>query len=109
VQKSQPAAAAAAASDVPRPRSSQQHNDESERKLFVSNLPFDCTGSALRETFQQIGTVERAEIIVGRNGKSRGMGMVVLGTAEEARVAISEFDGIEMAGRAMNVRLDNKV
>jgi RNA recognition motif-containing protein len=92
--------------EVPKPRSQQV--PEADRKLFISNLPFDCTSAALRETFQQIGTVERSEIIVGRNGKSRGMGIVVLGTQEEARVAIAEFDGIEMAGRAMNVRLDNK-
>lgn len=91
---------------VPKPRSQQV--SESDRKLFVSNLPFDCTASALRETFQQIGLVERAEIISGRSGKSRGMGIVVMGHAEEARTAISEFDGIEMAGRAMNVRFDQK-
>ncbi|ORC92261.1 RNA-binding protein [Trypanosoma theileri] len=91
---------------VPKPRSQQVN--EIGRKLFVSNLPFDCTSSALRETFQQVGNVERAEIILGRNGKSRGMGIVVMKTEEESRVAIAEFDGIEMANRAMNVRLDNK-
>lgn len=91
---------------VPKPRSKQMN--EVGRKLFVSNLPFDCTSVALRETFQQVGEVERAEIIMGRNGKSRGMGIVVMKTEEETRVAIEEFDGIEMANRAMNVRLDNK-
>ncbi|EPY36214.1 RNA-binding protein [Strigomonas culicis] len=91
---------------VPKPRS-QQVSDQG-RKLFVSNLPFDCTSAALRETFQQVGHVERAEIILGKNMKSRGMGIVVMQTEEEARVAISEFDGIEMANRAMSVRLDIK-
>lgn len=105
-QKAQASAAHAGQGDVPKPRSQQV--PESDRKLFISNLPFDCTAAALRETFQQIGAVERSEIIVGRNGKSRGMGIVVLSATEEARVAIAEFDGIEMAGRAMNVRLDNK-
>ena len=47
----------------PRPRSVH----EADRKLFISNLPFDCTANALRETFQQVGNVERAEIIVVRN------------------------------------------
>ena len=100
------AQSAAGQGEVPKPRSQQV--PEADRKLFISNLPFDCTSAALRETFMQIGNVERSEIIVGRNGKSRGMGIVVLGSPEEARVAIAEFDGIEMAGRAMNVRLDNK-
>lgn len=92
--------------DVPKPRSQQV--SEADRKLFVSNLPFDCTSQALRETFMQIGHVERAEVIVGRSGKSRGMGIVVMTSPNEARIAIAEFDGIEMAGRAMNVRFDNK-
>ncbi|EKG07505.1 RNA-binding protein, putative [Trypanosoma cruzi] len=91
---------------VPKPRSQQVN--EFGRKLFVSNLPFDCTSSALRETFQQVGNVERAEVILGRNGKSRGMGIVVMRTEKETRLAIEEFDGIEMANRAMSVRLDNK-
>lgn len=94
------------ADDVPKPRSQQV--SEADRKLFVSNLPFDCSSQALRETFMQIGHVERAEIIVGRSGKSRGMGIVVMTSPNEARIAIQEFDGIEMAGRAMNVRFDNK-
>ncbi|KAG5466799.1 hypothetical protein LSCM1_00976 [Leishmania martiniquensis] len=94
------------AEPLPKPRSQQV--PEVGRKLFVSNLPFDCTNSALRETFQQVGLVERAEIILGRNGKSRGMGIVVMKSEDEAQIAIAEFDGIEMANRAMNVRLDNK-
>ncbi|KAK7197170.1 RNA-binding protein [Novymonas esmeraldas] len=94
------------AEPLPKPRS--QQIPEVGRKLFVSNLPFDCTNAALRETFQQVGLVERAEIILGRNGKSRGMGIVVMKSEDEAQVAIAEFDGIEMANRAMNVRLDNK-
>ncbi|KAG8343445.1 putative RNA-binding protein [Trypanosoma vivax] len=92
---------------VPKPRSQQVN--EAGRKLFVSNLPFDCTSAALRDTFQQVGNVERAEIIVGRNGKSRGMGIVVMRSEDEASLAIDEFDGIEMASRAMHVRFDNKV
>lgn len=91
---------------LPKPRSQQV--SEIGRKLFVSNLPFDCTSGALRETFQQVGVVERAEIILGRSGKSRGMGIVVMKSPDEAQIAIAEFDGIEMANRAMNVRLDNK-
>ena len=105
-QQQQPQQHNADAERVPKPRS--QQIPEADRKLFVSNLPFDCTGSALTMTFQQIGVVERSEIIVGRNGKSRGMGIVVMASPEDARVAIAEFDGIEMAGRAMNVRLDSK-
>jgi len=104
--QAKPKMAAHTESDVPRPRSQQSNEDQ--RKLFISNLPFDCTAMALKTTFEQVGEVARTEIIVGRNGKSRGMGIVVMTTADLAQIAIDEFDKIEMAGRPMNVRLDNK-
>ncbi|CAD2216823.1 RNA-binding protein [Angomonas deanei] len=91
---------------APRPRSQQL--SETGRRLFVSNLPYDCNAVALRETFQQVGEVERAEIIMTRGGKSRGLGIVVMKSPHEANTAIREFDGIEMASRAMKVRFDNK-
>lgn len=77
------------------------------RQLFVGNLPYDCTDAALHDTFQQVGFVTRAEIRLGRNGRPTGVGIVTMQTAEEAQHAIREFDGIEMAGRAMRVSLDN--
>jgi RNA recognition motif-containing protein len=76
------------------------------KKLFVSNLPFSCTWKLLKDTFTQVGRVLRADIIMDERGRSRGMGTVVFATTEEAVKAIEEFDGIEMDGRPMGVRLD---
>eukprot|EP00672_Neobodo_designis_P022813 CAMPEP_0174836690 /NCGR_PEP_ID=MMETSP1114-20130205/6233_1 /TAXON_ID=312471 /ORGANISM="Neobodo designis, Strain CCAP 1951/1" /LENGTH=353 /DNA_ID=CAMNT_0016070697 /DNA_START=74 /DNA_END=1135 /DNA_ORIENTATION=- len=76
------------------------------KKLFVSNLPFSCTWKLLKDTFSQIGKVLRADIIMDDRGRSRGMGTVVFASTEEALKAIEEFDGIEMEGRPMGVRLD---
>lgn len=92
--------------DLPKPRSQQV--PEMGRRLLVSNLPYDCNNTALRETFQQVGMVDRAEVLLAHHGQSRGVGIVVMRTEEDARVAIAEFDGIEMANRAMSVRLDKK-
>ena len=75
-------------------------------KLFISNLPFDCNWRALRDTFAQVGAVRRADIILDAAGRSRGMGTVVFDSPDEAKKAVDEFDGIEMAGRPMGVRFD---
>jgi RNA recognition motif-containing protein len=80
--------------------------DREHKKLFVSNLPFSCSWKLLKDTFSQVGKVLRADIIMDERGRSRGMGTVLFATNEEAVKAIEEFDGIEMEGRAMSVRLD---
>lgn len=90
---------------VPKPRSQQ---DEAGRRLFVSNLPYDCTSVALSQTFSQIGKVDRADVLRDDKGRSRGLGLVVMGNEALANTAISEFDGVEMAGRAMSVRFDRQ-
>ena len=91
---------------VPKPRS--QQGDDAGRRLFVSNLPYDCTSVALSQTFNQIGKVDRADVLRDDNNRSRGLGVVVMGTEALAKTAIAEFDGVEMAGRAMSVRFDRQ-
>eukprot|EP00658_Telonema_sp_P-2_P036590 TRINITY_DN26434_c0_g1_i3.p2 TRINITY_DN26434_c0_g1~~TRINITY_DN26434_c0_g1_i3.p2 ORF type:complete len:148 (-),score=44.47 TRINITY_DN26434_c0_g1_i3:104-547(-) len=91
---------------VPKPRS--QQGDDAGRRLFVSNLPYDCTSVALSQTFSQIGKVDRADVLRDDNNRSRGLGVVVMGTEVLAKTAIAEFDGVEMAGRAMSVRFDRQ-
>ena len=80
--------------------------DDKGRKLFVSNLPFSCTWTMLKDTFSQIGKVLRADIMLGADGRSRGMGTVVFAMPTDAARAIDEFDQVPMDGRAMGVRLD---
>ena len=92
-----------ASQEVPRPRSQQKRSDG---KLFVSNLPFECTAQSLHDTFSQVGRVVDASIIHSSNGRSRGMGLVEFAERREAEIAIQEFDGIEMAGRPMQVRFE---
>lgn len=75
-------------------------------KLFISNLPFDCNWKTLKDTFAQIGTVMRADIISDDRGRSRGMGTVIFERAGDAATAIEEFDGVHMGDRPMGVRYD---
>jgi len=74
------------------------------KKIFVGNLSFDTTNQDLEALFASVGTCESASVITDRNtGRSRGFGFVEMGSASEASKAISELNGRELQGRAINV------
>ena len=73
-------------------------------KLYVGNLAFETTSQELQELFSQAGTVESASIVEDRDtGRSRGFAFVEMSTKEEAAAAIDQFNGKEVAGRALKV------
>ena len=73
-------------------------------KLYVGNLSFKTTEDDLNELFSKAGTVESASVVTDRDsGFSRGFGFVEMSSDEEAKSAISQFNGTEIDGRALNV------
>jgi len=74
------------------------------KKLYVGNLAFQTTSQSLQQLFAQAGTVESANVIEDRDtGRSRGFAFVEMSTEEEATAAIQQFNGKEVAGRALKV------
>ena len=74
------------------------------KKLYVGNLAFQTTSQDLQELFAQAGTVESASVIEDRDtGRSKGFAFVEMSTEEEAASAIEQFNGREVAGRALKV------
>ena len=73
-------------------------------KLYVGNLPYSATEQALVDAFSECGTVQSAKIIMDRDsGRSKGFAFVEMATPEEAKSAISKFDGADWEGRPMTV------
>jgi RNA recognition motif-containing protein len=73
-------------------------------KLYVGNLAFATSSQDLQELFAQAGTVESASVVEDRDtGRSRGFGFVEMSSKEEGEAAISQFNGKEVNGRALNV------
>jgi RNA recognition motif-containing protein len=74
------------------------------KKLYVGNLAFQTTSQDLQQLFAQAGTVESASVIEDRDtGQSKGFAFVEMSTDQEAAAAIEQFNGKEVAGRALKV------
>ena len=72
-------------------------------KLYVGNLAFRTTSEDLAAAFRRFGEVISAQVLNDREtGRSRGFGFVELAD-EEARRAIDEMDGADLAGRRIVV------
>ena len=72
-------------------------------KLYVGNLPFRTTSDDLAAAFRRFGEVTSAQVLTDREtGRSRGFGFVEL-SDEDARRAIDEMDGADLAGRRIVV------
>jgi len=74
------------------------------KNIFVGNLDFAATESAIRALFEPHGNVERVNLVTDRDtGRSRGFAFVEMTDAAEADRAIAALNGYEMNGRALNV------
>lgn len=72
--------------------------------IFVGNLSFQTTQDELQGVFAAYGTVERVSIVTDRDsGQPRGFGFVEMTERSAAEAAISQLNGKEMNGRALNV------
>ena len=72
--------------------------------IFVGNLSFQTTQDELHAAFAQYGNVERVNIVTDRDtGQPRGFAFVEMTDQREAETAISQLNGAEMNGRALNV------
>ncbi|KAI0042723.1 RNA-binding domain-containing protein [Auriscalpium vulgare] len=63
------------------------------RNLFVGNLPFHCQWQDLKDLFRQAGTILRADVALGPDGRSRGFGTVVFATELDSERAAKMFNG----------------
>jgi cold-inducible RNA-binding protein len=74
------------------------------KNIFVGNLDFAATESAVRAMFERYGTVDRVNLVTDRDtGRSRGFAFVEMSNTEEADRAIAGLNGADFEGRALNV------
>jgi RNA recognition motif-containing protein len=74
------------------------------KKLYVGGLSYSTTQDALKQGFEQAGTVESAIVITDKmTGRSKGFGFVEMATEEEATKAMDMLNGKDFDGRRITV------
>ena len=75
-------------------------------QVFVRNLSYETRWQDLKDLFRQCGSVDRAEIMETAEGKSKGHGLISFFNASDAARAVEQLDGVELGGRALEVRMN---
>lgn len=74
------------------------------KKLYVGNLSYGVTDSALEQMFAAHGAVKSAQVIMDRDtGRSKGFGFVEMSNDQEAQAAITAMNGQQVDGRSLTV------
>ena len=74
------------------------------KNIYVGNLPFSATETAVKDLFEEYGPVNSVNLITDRDtGRLRGFGFVEMEDEENAAAAIKALDGQEFDGRPLKV------
>jgi len=91
----------------PPPRGPPEGED-SKTLVFIANLAFSVTDESLRNIFEGY-TIKSAHVVIRQRGpaagKSKGYGFVDFGSEEEQKKAIETFNGHEVEGREIQIKV----
>ncbi|XP_066262003.1 RNA-binding protein 39 isoform X1 [Euwallacea similis] len=73
-------------------------------RLYVGSLHFNITEEMLRGIFEPFGKIENIQLIMDpETGRSKGYGFITYTNCEDAKKALEQLNGFELAGRPMKV------
>ncbi|KAG4304802.1 hypothetical protein PORY_001855 [Pneumocystis oryctolagi] len=75
-------------------------------RVKIENLHYELTEDDLNGLFKRIGPVTKLKIKYDRSGRSTGIAYVNFEKIEDARNAISQFNGANAAGQPITLTLD---
>eukprot|EP00894_Picocystis_sp_ML_P003759 jgi/Pico_ML_1/54276/g4648.t1 len=101
-------------SDAGKKRKGEETSVLVARRVYVGNLSYRTTWQDLKDYFKRDlkdlfsaqGKVLRADIVMDRNGRSKGYGTVLFDKGEDAQRAIEGMDEATLEGRVLGVKLD---
>ncbi|CAK1549828.1 unnamed protein product [Leptosia nina] len=73
-------------------------------RLYVGSLHFNITEDMLRGIFEPFGKIDHIQLMTDPDtGKSKGYGFLTFHNANDAKKAMEQLNGFELAGRPMKV------
>ncbi|XP_033755186.1 RNA-binding protein 39-like [Pecten maximus] len=81
-----------------------QKGNSGPMRLYVGSLHFNITEDMLRGIFEPFGAIEDIKLIRDHEtSRSQGYGFISFKDAEDAKKALEQLNGFELAGRPMKV------
>ncbi|XP_040567747.1 RNA-binding protein 39 [Lepeophtheirus salmonis] len=78
-------------------------------KLYIGSLHFDITEEMLRGIFEPFGKIMSIQLMMDTDtGRSKGYGFLTYAEAEDAKKALEQMNGFELAGRPIKVGTVNE-
>jgi cold-inducible RNA-binding protein len=75
-------------------------------KLYVANLSYGATRADLEALFAPHGAVVSTQLMTDRvTGRSRGRGLVEMGSDDQALAAVAALNGKTVSGRPLRVEV----
>lgn len=84
------------------------HGGSSGTSVYIGNLSYETSWQDLKDHMRAAGNVDKADIITGSDGRSRGCGVVIYQKPQEAARAIRELHNSTLNGRPIFVREDRE-
>ncbi|XP_054164451.1 RNA-binding protein 39-like [Oppia nitens] len=84
--------------------SSVQRGYTGPMRLYVGSLHFNITEDMLKGIFEPFGRIDKIELMKdGETNRSKGYGFIAFHDADDAKKALEQLNGFELAGRPMKV------
>ncbi len=100
--------AAGPSSGPPRSKGPGRANED-ERKIYVGNLPYDCSQQDIEQLVNnaagEAGTVAHVSLPAGPDGRKKGFGFVLMTTVDAAKAAVTALQSATMRGRPLKVNM----
>lgn len=81
-----------------------QKGNTGPMRLYVGSLHFNITEDMLRGIFEPFGKIDHIQLIMDpETNRSKGYGFLTFHDSEDAKKALEQLNGFELAGRAMKV------
>lgn len=91
--------------DRSRERNERGGRKASDRRIYVSNIPYDFRWQDLKDLFRtEVGKVAHVELFTDENDKPRGCGIVEFEDAESVKIAVEKMHRYDTKGRKLVVK-----